>query len=125
MEMVSITARFGQSGRKWSGVHTGVDFDGSTGDAIRSISSGTVSSAGWDGPYGYKTVITTDDGTEFWYCHQSRIQTSVGSRVSPGQVIGFVGSTGNVTGSHLHLETRPDGGAPVDPMALLAANGLG
>jgi murein DD-endopeptidase MepM/ murein hydrolase activator NlpD len=108
----------------WDGRHTGVDFDGDTGDAIRSISAGTVTSAGWDGPYGYKTVITTDDGLELWYCHQSEITTLLGSRVVPGQVIGSVGSTGNVTGSHLHLEARPGGGGPIDPLSVLTAQGL-
>lgn len=124
LEQVSITATFGASGRMWSARHTGVDFDGVTGDSIRSISGGTVTSAGWDGPYGNKTVITTDEGLELWYCHQSAILVSEGARVSPGQVIGSVGSTGNVTGSHLHLEARPGGGEPIDPMGVLAANGL-
>lgn len=121
---VSITATFGASGRMWSSVHTGVDFDGATGDPIRSITGGQVVSAGFDGPYGYKTVVVTDDGDELWYCHQSRIDVEVGDRLSPGQTIGTVGSTGNVTGSHLHLEFRPGGGEPVDPMGAMSAHGL-
>lgn len=52
------------------------------------------------------------------------IYASVGDQVSAGDVVGSVGSTGNVTGPHLHLEVRPGGGDPVDPYAALIAEGL-
>ena len=79
---------------------------------------------GYDGAYGNKTVIRLEDGTELWYCHQSSQSVSVGDHVSAGDVIGAVGSTGNTTGPHLHLEVRPGGGDPIDPEIALADWGI-
>lgn len=123
MSSYELTATFGEYGL-WANYHTGLDFNGETGDAIMSIANGTVTSAGWDGAYGYKTVVTLDDGTEIWFCHQSAIYVSTGDRVSGGEVIGAVGATGNVTGSHLHLEVRPGGGGPVDPFQAFVEHGI-
>ena len=83
-----------------------------------------VTEIGYDGAYGNKTVVTLDDGTEIWYCHQTSYAVSVGDSVRQGEVIGYVGSTGNTTGPHLHLEVRPGAGDPVDPYAALVAHGL-
>ena len=114
-----ITAEFGEYGL-WASYHTGLDFNGYEGQPIMAIANGVVTSAGYDGSYGNKTVVTLDDGTEIWYCHQSAFGVSDGDEVRAGEVIGYVGSTGNVTGSHLHLEVRPGGGDPVDPYAAFA-----
>ena len=70
---------------------------------------------GYNSSCGNKTVVTLDDGTEIWYCHQSSFGVSEGDEVRAGEVIGAIGSTGNVTGSHLHVEVRPGGGDPVEP----------
>jgi hypothetical protein len=123
LDSVSLTARFGQYGL-WSSYHTGLDFNGDTGDSIYSIANGTVTEASYDGAYGNKTVITLEDGTEIWYCHQTSFNVSVGDVVRGGEVIGTVGSTGHVTGSHLHVEVRPGGGDPVDPYAAMQQHGL-
>ena len=88
------------------------------------VANGTVTETGYDGAYGNKTVVTLDDGTEIWYCHQTSIYVSVGDRVNGGEVIGTVGATGNVTGSHLHLEVRPGGGGPVDPFQAFVEHGI-
>ncbi|MFE7069294.1 M23 family metallopeptidase [Streptomyces sp. NPDC057620] len=121
----TITSTFGQSGSLWSsGQHTGLDFAAPTGTPIKAIHSGTITEAGWSGSYGYRTVLTLDDGTELWYAHQSSIGVSVGQKVSTGEVIGRVGATGNVTGAHLHLEVHTAGGTGIDPMAWLRGNGL-
>ena len=120
---VVLTARFGEYGL-WSSYHTGLDFNGNTGDPIHAIAGGTVTSVGYDGSYGNKTVITLDDGTEIWYCHQTSQYVSEGDTVTGDQVIGTVGSTGHVTGSHLHVEVRPGGGDPVDPYAAFVVHGV-
>ncbi|MET8601445.1 M23 family metallopeptidase [Streptomyces althioticus] len=120
----TITSTFGQAGAYWSsGYHTGLDFAAPTGTLIKAVHTGTITSAGWDGSYGYKTVLTLDDGTEVWYAHQSSINVSVGQKVATGDVIGRVGATGNVTGAHLHLEVHTGSGG-VDPAAWLAGKGL-
>ncbi|WP_210440080.1 M23 family metallopeptidase [Nocardioides xinjiangensis] len=118
-----ITATFGQYGL-WASYHTGLDFNANSGDLIMSVANGTVTETGYDGAYGNKTVVTLDDGTEIWYCHQTSIHVSVGDRVNGGETIGTVGATGNVTGSHLHLEVRPGGGGPVDPFQAFVEHGI-
>ncbi|OIJ62681.1 M23 family metallopeptidase [Streptomyces mangrovisoli] len=122
----TITGTFGQAGTLWSsGYHTGLDFAAPTGTLIKAVHGGTVTEAGWAGSYGYRTIITLDDGTELWFCHQSSISVSVGQKVSTGEVIGRVGATGNVTGPHLHLEVHPNGQATaIDPMTWLRGKGL-
>lgn len=114
-----LTARFGQRSGLWSTVHTGLDFAGPSGSTIVSVAAGVVKSTGYEGSYGNRTIITLRDGTDIWYCHQSRIAVSVGQAVGPGDVIGYTGSTGNVTGPHLHLEVHPGGGSAVDPEPVL------
>ena len=120
---VVTTAEFGDYGL-WASYHTGLDFNGNTGDPIMSIANGVVTFVGYDGSYGNKTVVTLDDGTEIWYAHQTSFSVNVGDVVQAGEVIGTVGSTGNSTGSHLHLEVRPGGGDPVDPYAAFVVHGL-
>ncbi|MFI6209449.1 M23 family metallopeptidase [Streptomyces sp. NPDC051041] len=122
----TLTSTFGQAGPYWSsGYHTGLDFAAPTGTLIKAVHSGTITAAGWDGSYGYKTVLTLDDGTEIWYAHQSSISVSVGQKVTTGDVIGRVGATGNVTGAHLHLEVHSgSGGSGIDPLAWLRSKGL-
>ena len=117
------TAVFGQYGL-WASYHTGLDFNGSEGQEIMAVANGVVTSVGYDGSYGNKTVITLEDGTEHWYAHQSSYAVSEGDVVRAGEVIGYIGSTGNVTGSHLHFEVRPGGGDPVDPYAAFVVHGL-
>ncbi|MET7679589.1 M23 family metallopeptidase [Streptomyces sp. NPDC005423] len=122
----TLTGTFGQAGTMWaSGYHTGLDFAAPTGTLIKAIHSGTVTEAGWAGSYGYRTIITLDDGTELWFCHQSSISVSVGQKVGTGDVIGRVGATGNVTGPHLHLEVHLNGSSTAsDPMTWLRGKGL-
>ena len=120
----NLSGRFGQSSSLWSTVHTGLDFAGPSGSTIVSVAGGTVKSAGYEGAYGNRTVITLPDGTDIWYCHQSAISVTSGEKVDPGQAIGHTGSTGNVTGPHLHLEVHPAGGTAVDPFTALASHGV-
>jgi murein DD-endopeptidase MepM/ murein hydrolase activator NlpD len=119
-----LTARFGQYSYLWSTMHTGLDFAADTGTPIMAVAGGTITETGYSGAYGNRTIETLPDGTELWYCHQNSFGVSVGDTVAPGQVIGYVGSTGNVTGPHLHLEVHPGGGDPVDPYTALQVHGL-
>lgn len=115
---------FGQCSYLWANCHTGEDFSAPSGTPIHAVAAGVITEAGWDGSYGYKTVITHEDGTETWYAHQTQILVSVGDTVRAGEQIGTVGSTGNSTGPHLHLEVRPGGGDPVDPVEALRVRGV-
>jgi murein DD-endopeptidase MepM/ murein hydrolase activator NlpD len=119
-----LTARFGQCSGLWSHCHTGLDFAAPTGTPIHAVAGGKVTEVGWAGAYGNRTEIRLEDGTVLWYCHQDSIAVRAGQRVFGGQVIGAVGSTGNTTGPHLHLEVRPGGGDPVDPYRALSVRGV-
>jgi murein DD-endopeptidase MepM/ murein hydrolase activator NlpD len=124
LESYRISATFGASSYLWSSVHTGLDMSAPSGTPIRAIANGVITETGYDGSYGNKTVLTLDDGTELWFCHQTSIDVSVGDTVRGGEVIGTVGSTGNSTGPHLHLEVRPGAGDPVDPFTALLEHGV-
>lgn len=119
-----LTGRFGMAGGLWSSNHTGLDFAAPTGTPIVAVANGTITNTGWAGSYGNRTVETLTDGTELWYAHQSAIIVHTGDVVRGGQQIGNIGSTGNTTGPHVHLEVRPGGGDPVDPYTALVYHGL-
>jgi murein DD-endopeptidase MepM/ murein hydrolase activator NlpD len=119
-----LTARFGYSSSLWASTHTGLDFAAPSGTPVVSVANGVVRSAGYDGAYGYKVVVAHEDGTETWYAHLSTITVAPGEDLTGGQQVGTVGSTGNSTGPHLHLEVRPGAGDPVDPYAALIARGV-
>lgn len=94
--------------------HAGEDIPAGYGAEILAAASGTVITAGWVSGYGNYTVIDHGGGMMTAYGHQSSIAVSVGQTVTQGQVIGYVGSTGNSTGPHLHFEVYING-ATVDP----------
>src|SRR4051794_24170359 len=119
-----LTSRFGECSGLWSHCHTGLDFAAPTGTPIHAVANGTVTEVGSAGAYGNRTIVTLEDGTELWFCHQSAVAVTTGQHVRTGEVIGLVGATGNTTGPHLHLEVRPGAGDPVDPFAALVARGL-
>jgi murein DD-endopeptidase MepM/ murein hydrolase activator NlpD len=105
-------------GPRWGRLHAGIDIGAPEGTPIRAALSGKVVLAGWTGGYGNYTCIQHGGGLSTCYAHQSRYGTSVGANVSKGDVIGYVGNTGNSTGAHLHFETRVNGN-PVNPMGYL------
>jgi murein DD-endopeptidase MepM/ murein hydrolase activator NlpD len=119
-----ISAGFGMAGSLWSSDHTGLDMSAPSGTPILAVANGVITETGYDGSYGNKTVQRLEDGTEIWYCHQTSFSVSPGDSVTGGQQIGSVGSTGNSTGPHLHVEVRPGGGDPVDPMQAFVFHGL-
>ena len=105
-------------GYRWGRLHAGIDIAVPEGTPLRAAAAGSVVIAGWTGGYGNYTCIQHGGAMSTCYGHQSRIATSVGARVSQGQVIGYSGNTGNSTGPHLHFEVRING-VPQDPMGYL------
>lgn len=105
-------------GQRWGRLHAGVDISAPTGTPIRAAASGKVVLLGWTGGYGNYTCVQHSGSLSTCYAHQSRYGTSSGASVSKGQVIGYVGNTGNSFGAHLHFETRISG-TPVNPAGYL------
>ena len=104
-----ITSRFGVKSSIRSSSHTGLDIAASSGTPIKAAASGTVTFSGRKGSYGNLIVVSHGNGVETYYGHCSKLYYSAGTKVSQGQVIAAVGSTGNSTGPHLHLEVRKNG----------------
>lgn len=97
--------------------HRGVDYGAPSGSPVLSVASGSVLRAGWTGGGGNSVYIRHDNGYETRYLHFSRIAPGLraGMRVSQGELIGYVGSTGLSTGPHLHYELLK-GGTHVNPL---------
>ena len=112
----TITSQFGHRVDPITGEvssHTGTDIACAEGTPILAAADGVVTVANgldsWGGSYGYYIKINHGGGLETLYAHCSSICVTTGQQVQAGQVIGYVGHTGRVTGSHLHLEVRIDG----------------
>jgi murein DD-endopeptidase MepM/ murein hydrolase activator NlpD len=106
-------------------MHTGVDWAAPRGTAIIAAGNGVVEKAGWDsGGYGNQTIIRHANGYESSYNHQSAIAKGVvpGAKIRQGQVIGWVGTTGESTGPHLHYEMIVNG-TKVDPLRIRLPGG--
>lgn len=95
--------------------HKGVDLLSGMGTPIHAAAPGRVSVMAWRGGYGNAVFIDHGNGVQTRYAHQSKFNTRVGANVAAGDVIGFVGSTGNSSGPHLHFEVWVNGVA-VDPL---------
>lgn len=109
-------------GKKVSDNHKGYDLGSPFGTEIYAARSGTVITATWNDSYGYYMVILHDDGTTTLYAHCSKLIATTGEYVLQGENIALVGSTGNATGNHLHIEVRIDN-TPVDPSLYIAMPG--
>jgi murein DD-endopeptidase MepM/ murein hydrolase activator NlpD len=123
-----MTSSFGMRAHPILGrslMHTGTDWAAPRGTPIIAAGNGTVEKAGWDsGGYGNQTLIRHGNGYVSSYAHQSAIAKGVreGTKVTQGQIIGYVGSTGQSTGSHLHYELIVNG-TKVDPMKVRLPGG--
>lgn len=104
-----ITAKYGEKSSVRSSVHTGLDIAAPGGTPIKAAASGTVVFSGRKGSFGKMLVISHGNGVQTYYAHCSKLLANVGDKVSQGEVIANVGSTGNSTGNHLHLEVRVNG----------------
>jgi murein DD-endopeptidase MepM/ murein hydrolase activator NlpD len=123
-----MTSSFGMRAHPILGrslMHTGTDWAAPRGTPIIAVGNGTVEKAGWDsGGYGNQTLIRHANGYVSSYNHQSAIAKGVreGTKVTQGQIIGYVGSTGQSTGAHLHYELVVNG-TKVDPMKVRLPGG--
>lgn len=98
--------------------HRGIDIPAPSGTPVYSATDGEVISSGWNGSYGNAVMIKYTNNIVIVYGHNSSLVVRAGQKVSKGQVISLVGSTGNSTGPHLHFEVRYNG-SPVDPLKYL------
>jgi murein DD-endopeptidase MepM/ murein hydrolase activator NlpD len=107
-------------------LHEGVDLIAAAGQYVYAAADGRLSKQTLDKAgslSGNAWWLTADDGTYFFYAHLSAFapDLKVGSRVTAGQIIGYVGRTGNASGPHLHFEVHPKGGAAVNPTPIVRA----
>ncbi|MFN3211179.1 MAG: DUF5930 domain-containing protein, partial [Roseovarius sp.] len=107
-------------GMRWGRMHSGTDFAAPHGTAIYATADGVVTHAGWQSGYGRLVKIQHEFGIETRYAHNSTLYVKKGQRVSRGQKISAMGSTGRSTGTHLHYEVRV-GGKAVNPMIYIKA----
>ena len=113
---VKVTSRFGyREGRN----HNGIDLDLQVWDSVFAIFPGVVRYARFHDGYGRLVIIRHHNGLETYYAHLHRLNVESGQEVEAGQLIGRGGSSGNSTGSHLHLEVRFKG-IPLNPAHLIA-----
>ncbi len=125
-----ISSRFSHS--RWQPIlhiyrpHLGTDYAAALGTPVRAIGDGVVTFAGWDGGYGNLIEIRHPNGVQTRYGHLERFARGIrpGARVTQGQEIGYVGSTGLSTGPHLHFEVRIHGRA-VNPLHALGGSAPG
>ncbi|VTX69018.1 N-acetylmuramoyl-L-alanine amidase domain-containing protein [Enterococcus hirae] len=97
----TISSPFGNRGGEF---HRGIDLAAPQGEPIYASKAGTVIKAEFHPSWGNYVAIEHEDGTTALYAHQQEYQVKVGDKVKQGQIIGYIGSTGNSTGSHLHFE---------------------
>lgn len=113
-----VTSEYGP---RWGGFHPGIDIGDPTGTPIHAARSGQVIYAGWESGYGNFVLIDHGGGVVTGYAHQSQIAVTQGQSVAQNEVIGYVGSTGDSTGPHLHFEVRING-SPRNPRDYVAGN---
>lgn len=111
----TLTSGYGQ---RWGTLHKGIDLAASYNTPIKASDGGTVVYSGWYSGYGNCVKIDHGNGLQTLYGHNSRNVVDVGQKVAQGEVIAYVGSTGNSTGNHVHFEILLNGVA-MNPMNYL------
>jgi murein DD-endopeptidase MepM/ murein hydrolase activator NlpD len=114
-----IAAGYGWRINPWPEFHRGLDLEADYGTPVHAAADGVVGSAGWDGGFGNKIDVDHENGYHTWYAHLSRFAVTAGAHVRKGEIIGFVGATGEATGPHLHYQIML-GGQAIDPAPYLA-----
>ena len=116
-----ISCHFGEVDAFGNAGHRGTDIPAPEGTPILAAHSGTVLVSGWNDSYGNQVLLDNGAGLSTRYAHMTATAVTAGETVTAGQVIGYVGSTGDSTGNHLHFEMM-QGGIRVNPMDMLSPN---
>ena len=89
--------------------HGGVDIAAEPGRPVRATADGIVSFAGWSGANGNLVVLEHGFGFSTFYAHNKKVEVKEGQKVKRGEIVGYIGSTGNSTGPHVHYEVWRNG----------------
>ena len=112
-----ISCHFGEVDAFGNAGHRGTDIPAPEGTPILAAHSGTVLVSGWNDSYGNQVLLDSGTGLSTRYAHMTAFIVTSGQTVTAGQTLGYVGSTGDSTGNHLHFEVMLNGGL-TDPMLL-------
>jgi murein DD-endopeptidase MepM/ murein hydrolase activator NlpD len=122
MPGAAVTSCFGM---RWGAMHAGVDLAKPENTPIVAAGAGTVTSSGWAfSGYGISVVIDHHNGYFTHYAHMNKAAVSVSQSVTPGQLIGYEGATGDATGPHLHFEVHKGMWNQIEPTAWMKARGV-
>jgi murein DD-endopeptidase MepM/ murein hydrolase activator NlpD len=102
----TFTSEFGW---RWGAMHQGIDIAAPMGTPVMASQSGMIVSSGYDGGYGNKVVIKHAENVHSVYAHNQANIVSAGQWVAKGEIVAYLGSTGDSTGPHLHFEIHVDG----------------
>ena len=116
-----ISCHFGEVDAFGNAGHRGTDIPAPEGTPILAAHSGTVLVSGWNDSYGNQVLLDNGAGLSTRYAHMTATAVTAGETVTAGQVIGYVGSTGDSTGNHLHFEVM-QGGIRVNPLDMVSPN---
>ena len=114
-----ISCHFGEADAFGNTGHRGTDIPAPEGTPILAAHSGTVLVSGWNDSYGNQVLLDNGAGLSTRYAHMTQTAVTAGEAVTAGQVIGYVGNTGDSTGNHLHFEVMQDG-VRVNPMDMVS-----
>ena len=114
-----ISCHFGEVDAFGNAGHRGTDIPAPEGTPILAAHSGTVLVSGWNDSYGNQVLLDNGAGLSTRYAHMTQTAVTAGKAVTAGQVIGYVGNTGDSTGFHLHFELM-QGGVRVDPLSFVS-----
>jgi murein DD-endopeptidase MepM/ murein hydrolase activator NlpD len=115
---ISPFSRANEAGDGLLGYHTGLDISNALDTPIQATADGDVEEAGWMDRYGWGVLIRHTKEQETLYAHMNRLSVKVGQKVLRGEILGFMGRSGNATGVHLHYEVHLNGKA-VNPQPYL------
>ena len=114
-----ISCHFGEVDAFGNAGHRGTDIPAPEGTPILAAHSGTVLVSGWNDSYGNQVLLDNGAGLSTRYAHMTQTAVTAGEAVTAGQIIGYVGSTGDSTGNHLHFEVMQNG-VRVNPMDMVS-----